>query len=267
LYGLALAVWYFSLFPGRESGLFQQRVWSELTRIAYGATASYGEIAAIRKEIMDKLKHYQELMNAYDIGNELPAFITRILDQQEAMVEIRKEVEDVPIDFNGSADELKKQYKERCMALALRDGSRQIDDRFERLLEQRLSSAVEVGMNRLIKSLSEKVAADLDSLNDAGAMERLLVLVDSLPNQLDMGLIPSTSRLMAIVKIEGSSSIVSASARAWEKESRTDRRAALRNIKEGYYPYLSLVFISGLDDLTQRRKDLGDLLASPTRVV
>lgn len=143
----------------------------------------------------------------------------------------------------------------------LREGARLIEhDRYEKLLEHQLSSAIDISFNRLIKSIGEKVATDLDSWNES-AMERLLVLVDYLPNSLTTtGLLPSTSRVMALVKIEGNSSIVSASARAWESESRTDRRAALKNIKEGYYPYLSLVFINGLDELEQRRTDMASLL-------
>lgn len=170
-------------------------------------------------------------------------------------------------DINLNASDLKGQYKAQAHALSLREGARHIQhDQLDRLLEQRLSNAIDVGFNRLIKKLNEKVNQDLETLDDS-AFSRLLLLTENLPNKLDQGLLPLTSRLMALVKVEGNSSIVSASAREWEKEARTDRRAALKNIKEGYYPYLSLVFISALDDLTQRRKDLGDLLASPTRVV
>ena len=213
-----------------------------------------------------KLNQYQEITRVYDAGSELPEFITKKINQGKVLAEVREELERIPeVDVN--ADDLEAQYLARVKAFALNEGLKLIEhDRYEKLLEQQLSSAIDVGLNRLIKSLKVKVAADLETLDDS-AFSRLLLLTENLPNKLDQGLLPLTSRLMALVKVEGNSSIVSASAREWEKEARTDRRAALKNIKEGYYPYLSLVFISALDDLTQRRKDLGDLLASPTRVV
>lgn len=45
---------------------------------------------------MDKLKQYQELMNAFDVGTQLPEFITKRIDQRKALEEIRTEIETSP---------------------------------------------------------------------------------------------------------------------------------------------------------------------------
>ncbi len=207
---------------------------------------------------MDKIKQYQELMNAYDVGNELPEFITKKIDQRKALEEIRTEVELVP-DIDLNASDLKEQYKAQAHALSLREGARLIDyARYEQLLEQRLSGAIDVGFNRLIKNLHEKVNQDLETLDDA-ALGRILLLVDNLPNDLQTELLPSTSRLLAVVKVEGPhKAIVSATAREFNEEAR-NKGEALRTLKEGY-PYLSLAFIDSLEELAKRREDMASLL-------
>ncbi len=118
-----------------------------------------------------------------------------------------------------------------------------------------------MGLNRLIKSLSEKVAADLNSLDDP-ALERLLLLVDNLPNSLTTtGLLPATSRLLALVQIDDSKlrSVMAASAIEFSKATR-DRKQALQRVKDGEYFGLSLAFVGSLDELATRRERMASLL-------
>lgn len=213
---------------------------------------------------MSRLEQYRQLMATYDLG-DMPEFVEKKIAAREALEAARQELNEVPnIHLNGSADEIKHEYKVRAEALALRQGANQINyQQLANQLDQGLNSALDVLATRLIRSVKSKVENDLKSLDDE-AVERLMMLVNSLPNDHQNGLVPATSRLAALIKVDESehSAIVSASVQELNKSIMADPQKALRVVHEGNLPFVSLEFVGSLDELEQRRLALAGHLNS-----
>lgn len=104
--------------------------------------------------------------------------------------------------------------------------------------------------HRLIKGLQEKVADDLATLDDK-ALDRLISVCNYLPSDHTSGLIPASSRLMTLIKVEQTphEKIVGASVHELNRMIMEDSRKALVTVSEGNLPFVSLGFIENLDEL------------------
>lgn len=210
----------------------------------------------------DKLNRLKAALEAYDVQG-IPTIVSQLREHKRALAEVRKEVASGVPEIDFDADDIQGQYLKLCHAHSMRLGQAQIDDaKLDAALEERLSAVLGTVEHRLPGLVADKVAADLESLDD-GAMSRLLLLLDALPYDIRQhGLPPTCARLLALVDISGPERIASAAAQEFIKTAHNGREDVLRKIKDGEIPLVTLSAVGSLEEVQERRARVAELLDS-----